>query len=487
MIRLILLTLFLAVIAAYAWKDWYVSLCGLILLMAVVEHPDMPKSLGGIQGLNPWNLGFAVVLLAWMTTRGREGLSWDMPRHMNVLLLLYLGVILVSFFRLVYGGGGGLSKIIVGEGEFGIGIGTAISEYVINSIKWAVPGLLLYDGCRDRSRLSLGLFAVLGLYFLLGVQVIKWMPLSEVGSGAALSDRSLKILVNEIGYHRVNMSMMLAGGAWAVLAARVLAKNAVSAFFIVLASFSIVFAQALTGGRMGYGTWAMVGLILCLVRWRKLLLLGPVFAVVAMILVPGAVSRMTQGFTGESRDYNPVVEQRGVTIGEDATDIYTVTAGRNIAWEFVIPKIEESPWIGYGREAMQVTGVTVDLWMKTGEGFAHPHNAYLEMLLDNGLAGFLVVISFYIVIVKKSLSLFCASESPVYSAVGGVALALVLALLIASMGSQSFYPREGSVGMWCAIGLMLRVWTDRRRAARAASDSADVTPINPGNPWIVGA
>jgi hypothetical protein len=32
------------------------------------------------------------------------------------------------------------------------------------------------------------------------------------------------------------------------------------------------------------------------------------------------------------------------------------------------------------------------------------------------------------------------------------------------MGSQTFYPVEGTVGMWCAIGLMLRVSVNRSQA-----------------------
>jgi hypothetical protein len=47
---------------------------------------------------------------------------------------------------------------------------------------------------------------------------------------------------------------------------------------------------------------------------------------------------------------------------------------------------------------------------------------------------------------------------------GILALALVLALLVAAMGSQTFYPREGSVGMWAAIGVMLRVSVEKRKA-----------------------
>jgi hypothetical protein len=63
-----------------------------------------------------------------------------------------------------------------------------------------------------------------------------------------------------------------------------------------------------------------------------------------------------------------------------------------------------------------------------------------------------------------SASLLRDSRSMVFVAAGGACLALILALLVASAGSQSFYPREGALGMWCAIGLMLRVKVERDRA-----------------------
>jgi hypothetical protein len=77
--------------------------------------------------------------------------------------------------------------------------------------------------------------------------------------------------------------------------------------------------------------------------------------------------------------------------------------------------------------------------------------------------GLLLVLPFYIVVLYHGISLFRDSRSPVFVSAGGVACALVLALLVASVGSQTFYPREGSVGMWCAIGLLLRVYVERSR------------------------
>ena len=43
-IRITVLYLVVAGLSIYAWKDWFKSLCGLILLMAVIEHEDMPAA-----------------------------------------------------------------------------------------------------------------------------------------------------------------------------------------------------------------------------------------------------------------------------------------------------------------------------------------------------------------------------------------------------------------------------------------------------------
>ena len=466
MIRQILLVAFISGLAVFAFRDWYKSLCGLILLMAVIEHPDMPKSILGIQGLNPWNLLLMIIVVAWFLQRKNKGLTLDMPRKLTILLILYLLVILTSFGRMM------ADHVSVDELAFAVqgeipSTAVLISEHLVNSLKWVVPALLLFDGCRSPERFLLGIFCVMGVYFLLSLQVIKWMPIQSVLSGDDLTARSLKILLNEVGYHRVNLSMMLAGASWAVFASSYLIHTGSLRAVLLAASLVVVFAQALTGGRTGYGTWLMIGIFMCLLRWRRYLLLVPFVVVSVVFIVPGVYERMTQGFSSESYDENPRLHDGAAEI--DGLDLYTVTAGRNVAWPYVIEKIEGAPFVGHGRLAMTRTGIAGFLWWEFGESFPHPHNAYLELMLDNGLLGAIPVILFYLTILKYSISLFRDSRNSIFVAVGGATFALVAALLIASLGSQTFYPREGAVGMWCCIGLMLRVHLERSRAEETGS------------------
>jgi O-antigen ligase len=441
-IRIALLTLLIIGLAVYAWRDWFKALCGLIVLMAVMEHPDMPKNIMGVQGLNPWNILMLDILLAWLVARRREGRIWDMPRSVNVLLLLYLAVVLVGFVRMM------VDRAYMEE----ITIGYLIGEYLINTVKWVIPGLLLFDGCRTHARLAMAFSCILVLYLLLAVQVIRWMPATSALSGASLTARSRKIISNEIGYHAINISMLLGGACWATIAVLPLVERGWHKAGVIVGALAIAYAQALTGGRAGYATWGVVGLILCLVRWRKYLPLAPLVPVLIVIALPGVAERMTRGFSAVT------------ATGDTTVDEYEVTSGRTLIWPYVIEKIEGSPIVGYGRLAMIRTGLRDQLWNELQEAFPHPHNAYLELLLDNGALGFLLIMPFYGVVIYQSGRLFLDRASAWNSAVGGVTLALVLALLVASFGSQTFYPREGAVGMWCAIGLMMRLAVERQRA-----------------------
>ena len=461
MIRIGVLCAVVTFLAAYAWKDWYKGLCGLVVLLAVIEHPDMPRTLFGVQGLNPWNILLAVVLLSWLAQRRREGLAWDMPPAVTVLLLLYLAVVVIGFCRMF------ADRSALHE----FSTGYLVSEYLINTVKWVIPGLLLYDGCRSRERFTIAVAAVLAVYLLLGIQVIKWMPFDAAFRGDTLTSRSGKIIVNEIGFHRVNLATLLAGGAWAMLAATAARTKTYHAVLIVTAFFATTYALGLTAGRGGYVAWAVTGIALCLLRWRRYLLVIPIVVPVVGLVVPGVIERLSQGFGGST------------------TDVYTVTAGRDVAWPVVIDKIAEEPLIGFGRRAMERTGLTTRLRNEFDEDFGHPHNAYLELILDNGWVGACLILPFYVYVLYHAITLFRDMRSRVYAAAGGITLAVVLAFLVGGVGSQTFYPREGALPMWCAIGLLFRVSTERARvdsrshhtALRDSSLTPD--PSSPVPPW----
>jgi O-antigen ligase len=386
-----------------------------------------------------------------------------MPRHINVMLGLYLGVVVFAFMRMY-----GDTEIV--EYYYDGGTAYMINEFLVNNIKWVIPALLLYDGCRTEERYRLATLSILAVYFLLAVQVAKWMPPQLALDSDALERRSLRVLVSGMGFHRVNLSAMLAGASWAVLCTRALMPFG-KRFVITAIAIFIVYAQMMTGGRAGYGAFLAVGIALSILKWRRYLIMLPVAGLLAVTFAPGVIGRATEGFTAESHDSNRRLEEQAtrVVTSNSQVDAYTVTAGRSVAWPMIIAKIKENPVTGYGRQAMLRTGIATYLYDNFGEIFPHPHNAYLEQLLDNGLIGFSIIIPFYALMLFYSIRLFLDKKSPTCSAAGGVAAALIMGLLVSAMGSQTFYPREGWIGMWCAMMLMLRVRTERLRVKAAAT------------------
>ena len=451
MIRLILLSAAVVLLGIYACRDWYKSLCGLVILMAFLEHPDMPKTLFGIQGLNLWNLLLLVIILACASQRTDERLTWDLPRACQFLSLSFLLVVTAGCIRLIED----RHALVTDSSVVGL-----VSEYFVNPVKFIIPGLLLFLGCRNRSRFHWGLMSILALYLLLGAQVIRWIPIDALLSPSELTRRSQKILRAEVGYYRVDLSVMLAGASWALLAVQSLIRSSRRRTLVLIGALVLAFALALTAGRSGYLAWIVTGLVVSLLRWPRYLLLAPAIALV-LVLLPGISGRVFEGLVAS-----------GDASSSGDVDVETLTAGRNNVWPAVLERIVEAPLVGHGREAMQRIGLSTVI---EGEEFVtHPHNAYLEMLLENGCLGLIVTLSLFGYILAHALSLTRDGRNDIFVAIGAVAASLVIAQLAGSITAQSFYPREGTVGMWSAIGLMLRVSVERARGhlAFATPDEA---------------
>jgi O-antigen ligase len=459
-IRITLLLLLVTFLSVYAWKNLFVSVCGAILLMAVVQHPDFPQNIGGIQGANPWNILLLSILLARSARRGDEGHEWDLPPIAGRMLFACLLVVIVGVIRLL------LNDYPTGLSSF-----QTISEYFVNAVKWVVLSLLLFDACRTRQHAAIALGVILCLYFLLGLQVVRWMPWSG-GDSRAFQHTAAKLIQKEIGYNRVTLSNMLAGASWAVLAAIPILKQNLHRLLLLGAAGIIAFGQALTGGRTGYLTWIAVGAIVAALRWRKLLIAIPVVLLVIGISMPSVTERMFQGLGGKEGNF------------EVAASTTEMTSGRDIAWPVVIDAIGKAPLLGYGREGMKTTGISDFLQNQHGEAFPHPHQAHLQFLLDNGIVGYLLVIPFFLYVVRHSFSQLMERNDPLVCAIGCTTFCLVMALMIGAFGGQTFYPREGAVGMWAAIGLMLRFHVN---SLHASETGEPVFPDELPAKWFVNS
>lgn len=459
MIRYTLLTLFIGWICSVTWKDWYKGACGLILLMPILERPDMPHSMLGIPGLNPWNILLIVTVCSWLLHKQREGLRWDMPRGVNILLILQLLLLIIGFLRIFFDRAG-LEELQILR-EYGYNYATGIglwNEYLINPFKWVVPGLLLYYGCNSRPRLMMALFSLLAMYLILSLLIYKAIPPWKIIDVDSLTKYAIK-LDKRVGYHRVDLSAMLAGASWAFFSVIILVRQGWQRLGLLVGGGMVILGQALTGGRAGYMSWFLIGLFFGLFCWKKFLILMPLIILLLVTFIPQIRDRILVGIDS--------TEKTGYTQSDDEVDIKTLTAGRDGIWRLSLEQFWKAPLTGHGRLAILRTGINREALKEFGESFGHPHCAYLEQGIDNGILGLSIILLFYLTLARKSFSLLRDKTSPISIAIGGVALALILAQLITSLTAQSFYPRQGVVGMWCAIGIMLRVYVERERARQS--------------------
>ena len=168
-------------------------------------------------------------------------------------------------------------------------------------------------------------------------------------------------------------------------------------------------------------------------RSTKTLLLAAVLIPVALVMMPGAVvDRVTFGFDG----------------GAEA-----VSNGRvDEIWMPVIPELFRSPIWGNGLGAIMWSGP-----MQAGvlPNVAHPHNAYLEIILDLGIVGLVVVLAYWIVTFRDFRRL--AHDQRLTPELQGFfegASAGLLAFLVAGFAGSSLLPAPEQAFLWLAVGMM---------------------------------
>lgn len=475
MIRYTAILLFFTLLCAYAFKDWFKALCVLIGMMAVIERPDMPSNMFGITGLNPWNIAMLSILCAFSIAREKRDATQAPMRFIGFLAIAYLIVVMTSTIRMLtdYSGLAGYYEIL-GQNM------PSVKDYVVddlfNSLKWVIPGFLVYKGTNSDERAKYVLIAIAVALLLFAVQVVKQMPLGNLVDGDALQRRAIRVLGNNIGYHRVDIAAILAAGPIIFLAFSEYARNKLAKCALVGASLLLFVAILLTGGRTGLAACLGVGAVMGVLRWRKIAIIAPFVLVAIVLAIPAVEERIMEGMTEDS--YETGTASLGVdTIDDSGRDLYAITSGRVLVWPFVIDKFKEGPILGFGRRAMLREGVTqeiVDIYGKSMV-FGHPHNAYLEILIDAGIIGAVPIFVFFLIVLNLSRRLVKRTKMTIESLSAIACLSLVLAQLIASVGAQTFYPRQGVVLMYCAIGLLLAV-VARQRECQARKQAAIQRP-----------
>src|SRR5712691_2614013 len=415
-------------------RDFRIGVVLLILLLPISYTYLFPRTMLGVTGLNPANLLLVGTLGSYLFHGLYDGsLRRFIPRP---LFWLYIVPIVIA---------GALGSSHVGDIAPGLfryvaiefdGVTSYVRDVVVKPLSLVIFALLVGAAVSRSEKPEKFLIPTLVSIWVMGSMVIVFVYSSGVALGELASSSSRETL-SALGLHANDLGRLYAV-AYALLLFTWAESKDPGLRPALLASMGLVVtALVLTFSRGAFLGFIVVNVLFLL--WRRnaktLVFLGLMVAV-ALFLIPGAVyDRVATGFGS----------------GLDA-----ISAGRiEGIWLPLLPEILRSPIYGSGlgsilwSEAMRgERGVTI-------LGVTQAHNAYLETVLDMGIAGLILVCAYFGHVWKdfRALSVDPSSSPTLRGFYLGAAAGLV-SFLVAGIAGSYLTPVTEQSFLWLAIGMM---------------------------------
>jgi O-antigen ligase len=421
---------------------------GLILLSVLVPlsaSTRMPHQLLGITGLNPLNLTFLATL---------AGLFWLMafPGMRRPLTLKQLPVpaalvVLMVLPMALAAAHGTFSVNLIPSGLRRLGdisfsdAGGYLRDVLVGPLLSVFAGLLLglvlrMDGPAPENRAYLyaplaGVCALAGLFLV--------NAFTSLGSLHAMADQEARdALGAAAGMHPNEVSLMFnCGLAWALFTARGASPRGRIALWSVAALMSV--ASLLTFSRGGF-----VGLLVVLIAYTLEMRRFMWIAAASVLLAAGAMSLP-----------DAVIER--LTTGLARTDLDAVSAGRaTVIWPLLLPVLGDHWLLGSGMESVLWAPPVRSGILLVGQ----PHSAYLGLLLDYGVVGAVMILSFHIwcwvglrAVARRIEGGALGSVDRVWAQFVRATSVMLPVLMVQAVTDNRLTPTPSQTLMWLAIGL----------------------------------
>ncbi|HLX81847.1 MAG TPA: O-antigen ligase family protein [Burkholderiales bacterium] len=440
---------------AFVLYDFRAGVVMLILLMPLSGSQLFPHAMFGITGLNPLNLLLAGTLGSYLLQALADGsLRRFIPRP---LLWFYVVPILVA---------GVIGTRHLGEIPAAIFVvyqhldfrdaAGYLRDMVAKPLLMVVYALLLGAAAAKSERPEKFLIPAVVSIWVMGAIVVAFVLQSGITLDELASSTSREFL-SPLGLHANDLGRLFAV-AYALLLFTWTEAETPGLKLALLASMGLaVGALMLTFSRGAFLGFAVANAAFILWRFNARTLAAACLVLVAgALLLPEAVYERLAAGRGEGLD--------------------AISAGRvNEIWLPLLPEVLRHPVFG--------NGIGSILWsdaMRRGAGemisaVTHPHSAYLEAVLDMGVAGTLLLCA-YFAHVWAGFRRF-AADPAVSRALRGFYLggaAGLLTMLVTNLTDSSFVPRPEHAFLWLAIGMMYGQQAKasaRTVAARAESGS----------------
>lgn len=416
----------------FCLADFRAGVALLIIVMPIAQSQVFPREMFGITGLNPMNLLMATALLAlFMTTAGKgTTMKGFMPR---AVLWMYI-VPLVFGIVLGIDDIGRIPGIFLDLGmiTFANPLGY-VRDYLLKPLTFVVYALLVAAAVARSDRPERFLTPLLISIWVMATVVVVYTILADV-TLSDLAGTYARAFFSPLGMHANDLGRLYATAYALLLFVWDRTENMALKTFILFAMGVVVIALLLTFSRGAFLGFILVNVIYLFSRRRiKTLVLAGLLVPVGLAMMPGAVwYRVTSGF---------------------GHGLNAISAGRvDGIWTPLLPTIMDSPIWGKGLGSILWSAPMMDGRL---DQVAHPHNAYLQALLDLGFVGLALLAGFWIYMWRRFRE--HARDARLTSELQGFfegAAAGLLAYLIAGMAGSSLMPDPTQTFLWLAVGMM---------------------------------
>lgn len=415
--------------------DFRVGAVALVLLLPASDTTLFPRSLMGYTGLNPVNVLLAGTLASFVL-RSR----WQQIRRFMPWQLLCLFIVPIVIAALL--GSRHAEDVPAAFYESGAINFTNAAGYLrdmlFKPMELVLIALLAGAALAKSRKPELFILPIAISVWLIAAFEIGYILFTGVRLGS-LASSGARAFFNTIGIHANDLGRLYVGAYALLLFAWWETKTPVLRSFLFVTMGLLAFALLLTFSRGAFTGFILVSLWFLALKFNlKTVALAAGSIAILALLLPGFV-------------YDRVL------LGIDEGDANTISAGRiDTIWAPLLPEIAKSPLWG--------NGVSSILWsypMVTGAMLAvgHPHNAFLETLLDMGVIGLALLLAFYWHVWLRFAKLARDPDlAPQLRGLFSGGLASLAAFVVMGMAGSSLRPTGEFAFLWLAIGLMYGVY-----------------------------
>jgi O-antigen ligase len=432
-----------ALAAVFVLMDYRVGVFLLILFMPVAPSTIFPHEMFGVTGFNPLNLLIGATV-CWLAVHhaGRRMTTPFIPRP---LLWLYIVPFVVAGLM----GSqhvGDIPAFLFPLSQFAFNDSAGyVRDLVVKPLFLVLFALLVGRAVADSEKPERFITAMLISVWIMGLLALGFFVTSDASWSSLASRTTERQVLGVMGMHANDLGRLYALAYALMLFAWANTSDHRMKFVLAISMGMVVLALTLTFSRGAFFCFFVVNIVFLFSRRSPLAYIFAVLLVALIIpLLPGAlIYRLSEGLSGGN--------------------VNDVTTGRtDQIWLPLLPELWKSPLVGNGlsyilwSDAMRAQRILI---------VAHPHNAFLGVLLDMGIVGLITIGAYFLHVWKGFRKLYRdATLTPEMRGLFQGAAAALVAFVTAGFAGSSFTPVAEQAYLWLAIGLMYGVLARKAKA-----------------------